>query len=159
MSYGFRACLNADPSTRVSSKRTGNRKVQKRRRRRRRRVPVGAEGVPCRVRAAPNRCLPPSLARVPSRLAPRASFRALSRRINDNNTALMGNQFASPRSEVQDGDVDGDVGRHAPAEGSPHERGSTPCSLLALVPVCSYLFKNTDIYVAGYLFSILEDDR
>ena len=35
------------------------------------------------MRAAPNRCLPPSLARVPSRLVPRVSFRALFRRIND----------------------------------------------------------------------------
>ena len=58
MSYGFRACLNAVRAQRVSSKRTGNRKVQNSRRRRRRRVPAGAGGVPCRVRAAPNRCLP-----------------------------------------------------------------------------------------------------
>ena len=57
MSYGFRACLNAVRAQRVSSKRTGNRKVQNRRRRRRRRVPVGAGGSPCRVRAAPYRCL------------------------------------------------------------------------------------------------------
>ena len=73
----------------------------------------------------PKQVSAPSLARVPSRLVPRVSFRALSRRINDNNTALMGNQFASPRSEVQNGDEDGDGDYPAPAGASSLASDST----------------------------------
>ena len=73
----------------------------------------------------PKQVSAPSFARVSSRLVPRACFRALSRRINRSIQLYMGTTWARPASETQDGDVDGDGGRHAPAEGSPLESGST----------------------------------
>ena len=82
MSYGFRACLIANPSTRVSSKGQGSEKSRNADADVDEECPWALGGPLPRARG-PKQVSAPSFARVPSRLVPRACFRALSRRIND----------------------------------------------------------------------------